>query len=48
MKKYQCSVCGYIYDPAKGVPKEGIQPVFHKSGFEPDSRKEKNIFKTLI
>jgi len=31
MKRYQCSVCGYIYDPAKGVPKEGIQP---KTAFE--------------
>jgi len=26
MKKYQCSVCGYIYDPAKGDPKHGVQP----------------------
>jgi len=23
MQKYQCSVCGYIYDPAKGDPKHG-------------------------
>ena len=26
MKKYECNVCGYIYDPAKGDPDNGIQP----------------------
>lgn len=25
-KKYQCSVCGYIYDPALGDPDSGIKP----------------------
>jgi len=25
MKKYQCSVCGYIYDPAAGDPDAGIK-----------------------
>jgi len=24
MKKYRCTLCGYIYDPAKGDPKNGI------------------------
>lgn len=24
MKKYQCVVCGYIYDEAVGMPEEGI------------------------
>jgi rubredoxin len=24
MKKYVCSVCGYVYDPAKGDPDGGI------------------------
>ena len=24
MKKYICSVCGYIYDEAKGIPEAGI------------------------
>jgi len=24
MKKYRCSVCGYIYDPDAGDPDEGI------------------------
>ncbi len=26
MKKYECTVCGYIYDPAKGDPDRGIAP----------------------
>jgi rubredoxin len=26
MKKYICSVCGYVYDPEKGIPEEGIAP----------------------
>jgi len=26
MKKYKCTVCGYIYDPAKGDPDGGIKP----------------------
>jgi rubredoxin/flavin reductase (DIM6/NTAB) family NADH-FMN oxidoreductase RutF len=26
MKKYQCTVCGYIYDPAAGDPDSGIKP----------------------
>ncbi len=24
--KYQCNVCGYIYDPAEGDPSNGVQP----------------------
>jgi len=24
MKKYKCTVCGYIYDPQKGDPDGGI------------------------
>lgn len=24
MKKYECDVCGYVYDPAVGDLKEGI------------------------
>lgn len=24
MEKYVCSVCGYVYDPAKGDPDAGI------------------------
>ena len=26
MKKWVCSVCGYVYDPAKGDPANGIEP----------------------
>ena len=26
MQKYKCDVCGYIYDPAKGDPENGVQP----------------------
>ncbi len=26
MKKYECTVCGYIYDPAIGDPDHGIAP----------------------
>ncbi len=26
MEKYRCTVCGYIYDPAKGDPDHGIKP----------------------
>jgi rubredoxin len=26
MKKYVCTVCGYVYDPATGDPDSGIAP----------------------
>ena len=26
MKKYQCQICGYIYDPAQGDPDNGVPP----------------------
>jgi rubredoxin len=26
MQKYQCEVCGYIYDPAAGDPDNGVSP----------------------
>ncbi len=26
MKKYECQVCGYIYDPEKGDPDQGVDP----------------------
>lgn len=26
MKKYECIVCEYIYDPEKGDPESGIKP----------------------
>jgi len=24
MKKYECNACGYVYDPEKGDPENGI------------------------
>ncbi len=26
MEKYECSVCGYVYDPVKGDPDNGVDP----------------------
>jgi rubredoxin len=26
MEKWECTACGYIYDPAKGDPDNGINP----------------------
>ena len=26
MQKYECTVCGYIYDPEQGDPDSGIKP----------------------
>ena len=26
MQKWQCMVCGYIYDPAEGDPDNGVDP----------------------
>ncbi|MDI6600592.1 MAG: rubredoxin [Thermoanaerobacteraceae bacterium] len=26
MEKWQCTVCGYIYDPSVGDPSQGIAP----------------------
>lgn len=26
MDKYECTVCGYIYDPAEGEPDNGYEP----------------------
>jgi flavin reductase (DIM6/NTAB) family NADH-FMN oxidoreductase RutF/rubredoxin len=26
MQKYECQVCGYVYDPAAGDPENGVQP----------------------
>lgn len=25
-KKYRCTICGYVYDPAEGEPQSGIEP----------------------
>lgn len=26
MDKYECGVCGYVYDPAEGDPASGVKP----------------------
>lgn len=26
MAQWECIVCGWIYDPEKGVPEEGMEP----------------------
>lgn len=26
MKKYRCTVCGYVYNPERGDPDSGIKP----------------------
>lgn len=26
MKKWQCCICGFVYDEADGLPEEGISP----------------------
>ena len=26
MKKYECTVCGYVYDPELGDPENGVAP----------------------
>jgi rubredoxin len=51
-KKYMCSVCRYVYDPAAGDPKSGIAP---GTAFEdlpddwtcPVCRVPKNMFKPV-
>lgn len=36
--KYQCTVCGYIYDPAKGDPESGVPPGTQFTDLPPDWR----------
>jgi rubredoxin len=31
MEKWECMVCGYVYDPKLGDPEEGVNPT---TGFE--------------
>ncbi len=26
MKRYVCTICGYVYDPAQGDPAHGVPP----------------------
>jgi rubredoxin len=51
--KYQCTICGYIYDPEKGDPDSGVAP---NTPFEalpetwtcPQCGSAKDSFKELI
>ncbi|PLX39911.1 MAG: rubredoxin [Deltaproteobacteria bacterium] len=52
MKKYQCSICGYVYDPEVGDPENGVEP---GTAFEdlpedwtcPDCGAEKALFEEM-
>ncbi len=52
MKKYKCTVCGYIYDPAAGDPDNGVDA---GTSFDdlpddwccPDCGVEKDMFEPL-
>ncbi len=52
MKKYKCTVCGFIYDPAVGDPDNSVNP---GTAFEdlpddwtcPDCGVEKDMFEPL-
>lgn len=52
MKKYECTVCGYIYDPELGDPENGVAP---GTSFEdvpddwvcPECGVEKDLFEPL-
>ncbi len=52
MKKYQCTVCGYVYDPANGDPDHGVSP---GTAFEalpddwtcPDCGADKSLFEPI-
>ncbi len=26
MRKYECNICGYVYDPEQGDPDSGVEP----------------------
>ncbi|HHT64826.1 MAG: rubredoxin [Caldicoprobacterales bacterium] len=52
MKKYECTVCGYVYDPELGDPENGVAP---GTAFEdlpddwvcPECGVEKDLFEAL-
>jgi rubredoxin len=52
MKKYECTVCGYIYDPEIADPDNGIDPVTKFSDLPedwvcPECGAEKDQFEEL-
>ena len=49
MKKYVCSICGYVYDPEVGDPDNGIAPGtafedIRKTGYAPLCGAGKDVF----
>ncbi len=53
MKKFQCAICGYIYDPAKGESSQDIAPgtpfeAIPKSWVCPICGAEKSQFREVI
>ena len=36
MRRYQCQVCGHIYDPALGDPTQGVSPGTDFKDLPPD------------
>ncbi len=52
MEKWECEVCGYIYDPEKGDPDNDIEPgtPFEKlpdDWFCPDCGVDKDMFEKI-
>ena len=52
MEKWRCTVCGYIYDPEKGVPENEVEPgtPFEKLPPDwvcPECGAEKDMFEKL-
>jgi rubredoxin len=53
MAKWECTVCGYVYDPGKGDPEHGFPP---GTAFEdlpdtwvcPECGAEKNLFQKVV
>jgi rubredoxin len=48
-EKWECTVCGYVYDPAKGDPEHGVKPGTRfkdlpKDWVCPDCGAEKDLF----
>lgn len=53
MNKWECTVCGYVYDPSKGDPEHGFPP---GTAFEnlpadwvcPECGAEKSLFQKVV
>jgi len=49
VEKWECTVCGYVYDPAKGDPGHGVAPGTHFEDLPaewvcPDCGAERDMF----